>query len=77
MGAFPAAPERQRRAGNPRAAGALYALPASVGHFLYTHGIGASPARGVERRVRLSAIPKDLIPVQMAVALHYFDPAFS
>jgi hypothetical protein len=31
------------------------------------HGIGASPARGVERRVRLSAIPKDLIPICLPI----------
>jgi hypothetical protein len=40
------------------------------------HGIGAGPARGVERGVRLSAIPKDLIPSRGYLLLFNRPPLF-
>jgi hypothetical protein len=56
---------------HPRAHEQEFLVPLSQGNHMEgngsrrptcDHGIGASPARVVERRVRLSAIPKDLVP---------------
>jgi hypothetical protein len=55
-------PEGGRREGKKPPQKLCTAYPGGVCRRLTCgHGIGASPARGVERRVRRSAIPKDLM----------------